>query len=313
MATDLLVESAAARSRLRRIVPQIHIHRILLATDFSPSSMAALPYAVAMARRFEAKLYLAYVIPAEAYSLVPLSERDPALENMKAHAAEQMAGLRAMSLLSGIAHEVLIDHGEIWPMLSEMVEKHAVDLVVIGTNGRRGVGKLLLGSTAEEILRLAQKPVMIVGPKSSVPPETEIHLRRVLHATDFSPESEPAMHYAFSLAKHYGASLALLHVAEDVWREPLSTRLSAADFFRERLLEKHWVIEDEGVVPEYYVEFGPRADSILEIAAKLKSELIVIGVRGARYPQVAAHLPGPTAYDVVSRARCPVLVIRGGV
>jgi nucleotide-binding universal stress UspA family protein len=64
-------------------------------------------------------------------------------------------------------------------------------------------------------------------------------------------------------------------------------------------------------VPEYYVEFGPRADCILEVSDKLRSELIVIGVRGARYPQVAAHLPGPTAYDVVARARCPVLVLRG--
>jgi nucleotide-binding universal stress UspA family protein len=293
-------------------MPQTHIHRILLATDFSPGSMAALPYAVAIARRFQSKLYLAHIIPIEAFSLVPLSERDPLLENVRAHVEEQMAGLRAMSLLNGIAHEVLIDHGDVWPMLSAMVEKQTVDLLVIGTQGRRGVEKLLLGSTAEEILRMSQKPVLMVGPESSVPPETELRLRRILHATDFSPESEPAMHYAYALAKEYGASLVILHVAEDVWQEPLSTRLKAEDFCRERVLERHWKIEEQGVVPEYRVEFGPRADCILDVAGKLQSELIVIGVRGARYPRVAAHLPGPTAYDVVSRSRCPVLVIRGG-
>jgi nucleotide-binding universal stress UspA family protein len=119
------------------------------------------------------------------------------------------------------------------------------------------------------------------------------------------------MRYAYSLAKTYGASLALLHVAEDVWREPLSTRMSAADFFQERLLERHWAMNQEGVAPAYYVEFGARADQILEAAGRLRSELIVMGVRGARYPRVAAHLPGPTAYDVVSNARCPVLVLRG--
>jgi nucleotide-binding universal stress UspA family protein len=63
-------------------MPQIHIHRILLATDFSPGSMAALPYAVAIARRFQSKLYLAHIIPIEAFSLVPLNERDSLLENV---------------------------------------------------------------------------------------------------------------------------------------------------------------------------------------------------------------------------------------
>ena len=53
------------------------------------------------------------------------------------------------------------------------------------------------------------------------------------------------------------------------------------------------------------------AEFILETAGKLQIELIVLGVRGTRFPRVAAHLPGPTAYDVVSHARCPVLVIRG--
>jgi nucleotide-binding universal stress UspA family protein len=201
----------------------------------------------------------------------------------------------AMTVLGGIAHEVLIDHGDVWPTLSAMAEKEAIDLLVIGTHGRRGVEKLLLGSTAEEILRLTQRPVLMVGPLCSVAPETELSLRRILHATDFSPEAEPAMQYAYSLAKAYGATLALLHVAEDVWQEPLSTRLRPADFFRERLMEKHWVVEEEGVVPEYYVEFGPRADCILEISDKLRSELIVIGVRGTSRPHVPAHLPGPAA------------------
>lgn len=294
-------------------MPQDHIHRILLATDFSAGSMAALPYAVAFARRFASKLYLAHVIPTESYSLVPPTERDAALENMKAHAAEQMAGLRAMSLLNGVAHEVLVDHGDTWPMLSAMVTRYSIDLLVVGTRGRRGIEKLLLGSTAEEILRLAKKPVLMVGPECSLPPEGELALHRILHATDFSPESELALQYAYSLAKQYGASLALLHVAEDVWQEPLSTRLRPIDFFRERLLERHWTVNDEGVVPEYYVEFGPRSDSILEVAARLQSELIVMGVRGARFPQIVSHLPGPTAYDVVSRARCPVLVLRGEI
>jgi nucleotide-binding universal stress UspA family protein len=292
-------------------MPQIQISRILLATDFSPGSTAALPYAVAFARRFHSTLYLAHVIT-DGASGSSDAEGEPNLDQLRAHADEQMSSLRAMCLVNKVTHEVLIeDGGDTWGVLSTMVERYGVDLLAIGTQGRRGVGKLLLGSTAEQILQQAPKPVLMVGPESSVSPETEVALHRILHPTDFSPESEVAMQYAYSLAKEYGASLALMHVAEDVWQEPLSTRLKPADFFLERLLERHWKVEDEGVKPEYFVEFGPRADCILELAAKLQSELIVIGVRGAQHPGIAAHLPGPTAYDIVCRSRCPVFVIRG--
>jgi nucleotide-binding universal stress UspA family protein len=133
----------------------------------------------------------------------------------------------------------------------------------------------------------------------------------LVHNILFAAESEPAMRYACRLAKECGAALFFLHVAEDVWKEPLSTRMQAADFFRLRLMEKHWVLE-EGVAPEFRIGFGAPAELILETAGELQIEVIVLGVRGVRYPQVAAHLPGPTAYDVVSHARCPVLVIRGG-
>ncbi len=197
-------------------------------------------------------------------------------------------------------------------MISVMVEKHEVDLIVIGTHGRRGVEKLLLGSTAEEILRCARTPLLLVGPENSVPTETEAKPWRILYATDFSPESEPAMRFACSLSREYRAALFFLHVTQDAFKEPLSTRMQPADFFRLRFMEKHWTLE-EGITPEYHVEFNPlAAECILETAAKLQIELIVLGVRGARYPRLAAHLPGPTAYDVVSHARCPVLVIRGG-
>jgi nucleotide-binding universal stress UspA family protein len=290
---------------------RIVIDRVLLASDFSPGSVAALPYAVALARRFVSKLYLAYVIPAGDYGSLPRNEQAAALEKMRARAQEQMSGLRAMPLLKGVAQEVLIGHGEVWPALEALLDENRIDLLVISTHGRRGVEKLVLGSTAEEILRLAQIPVLMVGPGSSLSPEAEASLERILHATDFSPESEAALHYAFWLAGKYRSSLTLLHVADNVWNEPFSTKMQPADFFRLRFLEAHWRMETEAVQPEFQVEFGPRAESILRVADQLRSEMIILGVRGARHPRIEAHLPRPTAYDVVSRARCPVLVVRG--
>ena len=222
-----------------------------------------------------------------------------------------MTELQATPLLQGLPHDVLVDHGNVWPIISEMVEKREINLIVIGTHGRRGIEKLLLGSTAEEILRCARAPVLMVGPENAVAAVKEAKPQRILYATDFSPESQPAMRYAYSLAREYGARLFFLHVTQDAYQEPLSTRMQAADFFRLRFMEKHWAMGEE-VQPEYHVEFGSPAECILETAKKLQIELIVLGVRGAHHPRVAAHLPGPTAYDVVSLASCPVLVIRGG-
>lgn len=293
------------------LVTQALFNNILFATDFSSSSTAALPHAVAIARHFGAKLYLAYVIPTDPYDLIPAAERDAALGNMRRHVEQQMTGLRGTALLRGIQHSVLVDHGNVWPRVSMMVEKQKIDLIVIGTHGRSGVEKLLMGSIAEEILRCARAPILMVGPDNLVPPEKEANPRRILYATDFSSESKAAMYYACTLASEYNAEVFFLHVAENVWKEPLSTRMQAADFFRMRFMEKNWSLE-EGIKPEYYVEFGRPAELVLEVTRRLHIELIVLGVRGARYPKVAAHLPGPTAYDVVSHASCPVLVIRGG-
>jgi nucleotide-binding universal stress UspA family protein len=290
---------------------QINIQRILFATDFSTASLGPLPYAIAIAHHFGSKIYLAHVIPTEAFSTVPLDERDPVLENIRSHVAERMAELGAMSRLKGIPSEALVDHGDIWPVLSAMVEKYSVDLVAIGTHGRRGVDKIMVGSTAEEILRRAQIPVLIAGPETTSIPEAGNGFKHILYATDFSGESQPAMHYACSLAREYGASLAFLHVTEEIWKAELSSGMKAADFFKKRMLEENWTMEEDDISREYYFRFGLPSQRILELAAQLQSELIVLGVRGSRHPRVAAHLPGPTAYDVVSQARCPLLVIRG--
>ena len=289
---------------------QILLDRVLVATDFSLTSTVALHYAVAIARHFGACLYLAHVVPQDEYGLIPLDELGPAVENLRTRVEGQMAGLRATSLLMGPPHEVLVDHGDVLPTLFAIAEKLKTNMTVIGTHGPRGVEKLLRGSMGEQILLRAQHPVLMVGPECSVAQGAEPKMERILYATDFSPESEPAMHFAVNLAKGFGAALYFLHVVEDVWEEPLSTGMEGADFFRLRLLDKDWPIE-EGFTPELHVEFGQPSECILEVAGELQIKLIVLGTRSNRYPRVAAHLPGPTAYDVVSRSRCPVLVVHG--
>lgn len=87
--------------------------------------------------------------------------------------------------------------------------------------------------------------------------------------------------------------------------------MPADAFIRLRLPEKGWPPREEGIEPEFLVEFGSPEVRTLEVADQRGAQLIVLNVYGTTHPDLSAHLPGPLAYDIVSHARCPVLVVRG--
>ena len=179
---------------VKKVSPEtrIRLRNILWTTDFSSPSEAALLYATSIARRYDSQMYMAHVIRPDAYQLVPPEAFGAALEQTRRYAEQQMGELLISGRLRGIPHQVLLGEGDLWVVLSDMLAKHGVDLIVAGTHGRTGVRKLLLGSVAEEIFRLAPCPVLTVGPKviQEVPAESE--LRHILYATDFTPTAERA-------------------------------------------------------------------------------------------------------------------------
>lgn len=285
------------------------LKNILFATDFSPSSLSAFPHAESIARRYGAKLYVSHVIPPEAYILVPPDKRDTALRQAKEYGEERLGALTQASNLSDVPHELLLDHGDVWPILSEIVEKQDIDLIVIGTHGRRGIQKVLLGSVAEEIFRLATCPVLTVGPRVDARTSTEIKLRRILYPTDFSKESVAALDCAMSLAEEYEANLMMLHVTQKISEEPIQARIKEFDFFRKHLPRSELYSGLRAV--EFLIRFGSPATCVLEAASEQQADLIVLGVRGHKrvVARVLRHLPGPTASGVVAGARCPVLTV----
>jgi nucleotide-binding universal stress UspA family protein len=288
----------------------IRIQKILFPTDFTAASSAALPYAAAVARRFGSTIYAVHIIQPESYAHFPPEERDMVLDGLSREAGERVGALLAHSHFKGIPCEMVLEHGEVLPGLSRLVERHDIDLIVTASHGKHGFHKLLTGSVAEEIARLASCPVLLIGPEIDIAPEAEVYLDRILFATDFSAESSRAVDYAYALARAYGAHLCFLHVIEAVWTEPLATRVPAEEFFRSRLVEKGWPVSKEGIEPELLVRNGSRETVTLETAAERDIQLIVLSIRGTGHPDLAAHLPGPLAYNIVSHARCPVVVIR---
>jgi nucleotide-binding universal stress UspA family protein len=289
---------------------------IVFATDFSEISAMALPYAAALARRFDARLCVVHVMAEGEYAELAgggsaEEGRAEALRGMRRRAEERVTQLLQASHFRGIRHDMVLDHGEMLATLSAVVERRKADLIVLGMHGKHGLQKMLLGSKAEEILRLAGVPVLVVGPEVTVAPEAEVEMRHILYVADFSPGSGRALRYAGELARRWGAQLIVLHVVPDIWAEPLSTHMPGEAFLRLRLLEREWMACVEDLQPELAVEFGSVEERILERAERHRVELMVMECPETEHPALVAHLPGPLAYNIASHARCPVLVVRG--
>ena len=288
---------------------RVRLANILWTTDFSSPSESALAYVTAIARRYDSQVYIAHVIRPDAYQLVPPEAVGSALDQTRRFAEHQMGELLISGRFRGIPHQVLLGEGELWQVLSELLEKHEVDLIVVGTHGRTGVRKLLLGSVAEEIFRLAHCPVLTVGPHVPRDVPAAVELRHILYATDFTPTAERAAAYALSLAQEHQAKLTLLHVIQDGGDASPKNQALMRSFFTRRLRE---LVPGEASVwcdPELVLEAGAPAESILKVAADRHADLIVLGVR--RTANFPGHLPPATAYKVVCQSQCPVLTVRG--
>ncbi|MBZ5571813.1 MAG: universal stress protein [Acidobacteriia bacterium] len=200
--------------------------------------------------------------------------------------------------------EALVGNGDIWIGLNNFMRRHATDLLVMGTIGRTGIRKFLLGSVAKEAMRESRCPVLTVGPGSHPAEGTEF--RRILYAIDFSPESLAAAPYALAFSRNYRSRLTLVHALEGLPESPYLDAQMARVGLRKLVPQ----VGDLATEPEVFVEMGPPADIILRVADDAASDLIVIGARGAgAFARLASHF-GSVAHKIVCRAGCPVLTVR---
>jgi nucleotide-binding universal stress UspA family protein len=140
---------------------QIALKNILFATDFEVSASRALPFAVALANGYEAKLYAAHVIPLEAYALASPELIDRVLKEAGDFAGYTLNQIIGSLRCRGLRCDVLLGEGNVADVLEEWVQTYSADLVVVGTISRAGWGKVVLGSVAEEVIREATCPVLI--------------------------------------------------------------------------------------------------------------------------------------------------------
>jgi nucleotide-binding universal stress UspA family protein len=298
---------------------EVQIRSVLIATDFSPASEKPLRHAAAIAQAYGAKFYLLHVVSTVGLTVVgpeaPSAPTEAAWINV--HQLEDR--LAESGALAGLFPEFLVRQGIVWEEVARVISEKHIDLLIIGTHGRRGLGKLVFGSVAEQIFRHADCPVLTVGPGSFKDPMIDNTgvVFPFLFGTDFGAASLRALPYAVSFANRVRTKLIVLHVIPrlsiTLHRAGAHVARQAEEFARRsslRRLEKLTENAELTVNPEFMVLFGSPSKKILEAAESFTADAIIMGLHQGSRLGTASHMLWATAYDVVLRAVCPVMTVR---
>jgi nucleotide-binding universal stress UspA family protein len=295
---------------------------ILFPTDFTPHARAALKYAAAFAHSGAGRVVLFSVqsasVPANLLTLPEriLAEQD---NHWLLQVRTQVRDLLADSLFHGLEVEPVIVAGEPAPEIAKAVREYDIDLVTVVTHGRKGLSRALWGSTAEEIIAEAPCPVLTIRPPQHDFVEhrhdrCEIHLNRILLATNFRASSAAATQVATRLANQTGAELHAVHVIGD-YLEQISVMfpesgLNALARLRTYVQDRMAQLArgaDGRAVP--HIAEGQPYEEIVRLAAEKDADLIVIGTSVHASLFGGTPVLGSEIERVVRNAPCPVLCV----
>jgi len=263
-----------------------------------------------MARADEAKLTVLHVVVPDTLTYITLDSPARSLDIQEKWAQGEIQRIEAR--LRDLPHDTIVARGtDVWSAVEPKLEQLKCDLIVLGTHGRTGLRKILMGSVAERVLRSSAIPDMTVGPAVTRELGGDGKFHRVLLATDFAAGSAEAAGYAMAFAKRDQAELVLLHACKKSKQSKSNkgSELSVAEVMH-RL---HQMIPCDETLqhrPETLVEYGEAGARIVEVAKRKEADLIVMGVRNRRSVFAATHLDIGTAHNVVAQAPCPVLTVR---
>jgi nucleotide-binding universal stress UspA family protein len=283
---------------------------ILVATDLSDLDRLV-PFAFEQATQTGAHLILLHVIASGAGMAVDaggLPYYDPA--GALDFATKALEPWCEMALRWRIGCDALVREGSAAEQIAAATRQFHADRVLLGTRSRSKLGKLLLGSVAEQVLRSVYLPVMTVGPEAHLPVGSGDQEKVVLHATALRETSRPSAALACRIAASQNARLVLLHVLpprDEMERKGLPTGLDSAALQELRVLASETATGCSRSV-EAHVVHGNPAIEILAEAAERHASLIVLG---ATERSVFEDLTRErTIYRVLAHARCPVLTLR---
>lgn len=294
----------------------MNIQRILLATDFSSWARSAEEYASSLAASWRAHLTVMSVLefPPGLNPDYPVNQQY--LTDRTRETSEQLAEFKQRLAPRGIDVSTRIATGLPSEQVVAAAQVEESDLIVVGTRGKTGLAHVLLGSTAERVIRTAPCPVLAVhqAKDGTTHAGGGIGLDRILVPIDFSDCSLDALEYAAVVARQAKASLELLHVLEpvsyglDFTLGRAEEREQKRERMTKRLHDLSAALAAAGLTVKHHLRGGMPVDSILDAARTLPSDLIVMGTHGRR--GLSHVMAGSVAEAVLRRAVCPVLTVR---
>jgi nucleotide-binding universal stress UspA family protein len=282
-------------------ISSVTFKNILFLTDFTEASEGAKAYAIALAKHHRAQLF-----PAHAFNPVILTENsvpqliDEAEANIR-------TSLNKVANTPGIKGKGLLAITAIEDALPRWIRENNIDLVVIGTHGRKGVDRFLLGSTAELVFRTATCPVLTVGPHVVFDKTKAFSANHIFVPTNFGSGTEAAIEYALSLAQETKAKLTIMHVVslDAAFQHDRAELVKASEERLTRLIPPDAELWSQ---PQTIVEIGDPRLEVLGYISKLQPDLVVMGL--PEHKRFSTHLQAGVSYKIISSVTCPVLTVR---
>ncbi len=288
--------------------------RILLATDFSKPAQGAYAYAVKLATAFAERMVILNVLEGPPGLDREFPVNALYLKQLQEEADRELTKLVRLAKKDGVSVEPWLEYGIPAQCIVQAADKTAATLIVLGTHGRTGWNRALLGSTAEAVVREAPCPVLTVRvTEEAAGLPGPANIERLLVPIDFSEFAQEALEYATLLAKQVNARVRLVHAMTaaayplDFAMFGVSEEKALRKKVHEHLDELVSVVKADGIVAEGVCEPGAPAEVILK-HAKEGAGAIVMGTHGRRG---LSHLAlGSVAEDVVRHAACPVFTVK---
>jgi nucleotide-binding universal stress UspA family protein len=280
----------------------VTFERILVPTDFSEISQRALEYAKTIAKQDSSELLLVHVNPP--INLITPPEAAWIDESeVQALQEEQLEQSGAALRAEGYRARAISLTGPLYDEILSTVKQYKVDLIVLGTHGKKGLERLMLGSDAEAVLRHAGCPVLSVGPAVPNLQAKTWRIREIICAMTLEPRSAEVVAYAHKLAGLHQAALVLCHMKSSSDQEDDMGWVSFEEAFY------RYVPEDFGKrsLLRTRLASGSPGTSIVDLAKQRGSDLIMMGAHPAS--SVATHLARGTAAKVLAEAPCPVMTL----
>jgi nucleotide-binding universal stress UspA family protein len=293
------------------------IKRILCAIDRSPSSLQAFGYALALARWQSARLNLLEVIeeaPPPGVNRAPTS--DGVLNETRKTLERDLRRVLTARRASDVKVEISLRNGNVVQEILAQAKTSRPDLVVIGSHGRGGIQRLVLGSVAEKVLRLATCPVLTVRRGVRLVRRSRAPFETILCPTDFSAAANKAVAYAKRLAQEADAKLILMTAVEWPFGDEVTSgavaelQKSIASNAGEALTRLLPRPASNGPRAQAIVAVGKASAAIIKVARARSADLVVMGVSGRGALDMA--LLGSTTHHVIREGAWPVLTVRTG-